>query len=75
MIIPKADESTGNCLPVLSCLFLDHLLNIKLDIIAKIIAIKIFENPLSNTGLGEYIPLLEIKNIPKKSTACLILGS
>ena len=40
IIIPKADVTTGNCFPVLSCLFFAHLLKIKLDIRAKIKAIK-----------------------------------
>ena len=42
---PKAVKATGNCLPVSSCLFLDHFLKIKLDIKAKIKAIKTNENP------------------------------
>tara|TARA_Y200000002_G_scaffold317014_1_gene275503 strand:+ start:1615 stop:1776 length:162 start_codon:yes stop_codon:yes gene_type:complete len=53
MIIPKEDENTGNCLPVSSCLFFAHVLRIKLDIKAKIKAIKTYEKPLSKTGLGE----------------------
>ena len=40
IIIPNADDTTGNCLPVVSCLFFAHLLRIKLEIKAKIIAIK-----------------------------------
>ena len=53
MIKPKAEDTTGNCFPVSSCLFLAHLLKRKLEIKAKIIAIKTYENPVSKTGLGE----------------------
>ena len=52
-IIPKAEVRTGNCLPVVSCLFLAHFLKIKLEIKAKTKAINTYENPFSNIGLGE----------------------
>ena len=53
MIIPKEDVNTGKCLPVSSCLFFAHTLKIKLDIRARINAIKTYEKPLSKTGLGD----------------------
>ena len=40
IIKPNADDNTGNCLPVSSCLYLAHLLIIKHEIKASIIAIK-----------------------------------
>tara|TARA_B100001741_G_scaffold162792_1_gene134580 strand:- start:48 stop:302 length:255 start_codon:yes stop_codon:yes gene_type:complete len=75
IIILNAEVATGNCLPVSSCLFLAHLLRKKLETKDKIKAIKTYEKPFSKTGLGEYMPLLEIKNVSKNSRDCLTLGS
>ena len=55
-INPIELENTGNCWPVLSCLFFAHLFIKKLEIKANTIAINTYENPLSNIGLGEYNP-------------------
>ena len=52
MIIPKLVVKVGNCLPVVSCLFLAHLLikkAIKKDIIINMVTIK---KPSSYIGLG-----------------------